>query len=468
MYRSKLNSAGVKEFLQYELKFMNELYSKIKSFKDFECYAQSEPAEALQLQLGELKKNKQCIDFFFSSSKILTVENLNKYSGSLLNDKSEEYIFTNLFFHILKEIALGATFLFQKILYLYVTSPTKNENLFEKIYNMALTKKFASFFMFCQNFFSGLFSKIWQDMEKNIFNDAQKHYLFTFMLLDVTTNTEKSCEKDKFWTIFLDELSQYKDVYCMQALDLENNEVFQEVHENLIKFFKTTTNPNILETFYLACQPNEVLKTNDKLLDDFWKNPLKQHLLRQKIIEEYLPKQIYSTEFKNKQLVALTVSKGYILLNKSYTYKGNSKGKKFVYMAKLFLIILHEILHKIRLLENSNCLLDLETEKKLGVYDFRGEIGHFFESKVFNIILGNLIDYIDEKNAFTIFDIGNFETEKISIIQKLFHELNEKLESQQNLKKKYECRNRYWKCRPGISLETDSDEEERETDQEWS
>ena len=140
----------------------------------------------------------------------------------------------------------------------------------------------------------------------------------------------------------------------MKAVNLENNEVFRKVHDNLRNFFEKTTNSNILEIFYLACQPNEVLKTNDKLLEEFWKNPKNQDSLRQKIIDKYLPKEIYSVNFRNKQLAALTVSKGYILVNKSYVFKNKekNKGKEFIYMAQLFLIILHEILHKIRLLES--------------------------------------------------------------------------------------------------------------------
>ena len=206
MYRRKLNFSGVKEFLSYEMKFLNEIYQKIKSFEDFEFYtSQSEPVKVLNLQLDELKKNNQCFDFFEKSSKILTMENIKKYSGCLLNDKSDEFIFSNLVFHMLKQIGLGVTFLFQRILFLYEDTKRKKQNLLRKIHDYVLSKKFSNFFVFCQNFFSAVVSKIWGKMEKNIFNDVQKHYLFTYMILDLDMGN--SYKKDKFWEDFMKELS---------------------------------------------------------------------------------------------------------------------------------------------------------------------------------------------------------------------------------------------------------------------
>ena len=367
-----------------------------------------------------------------------------------MNRKKKSLVAFNLNFHLQKQVSFGFQLFFQKISNFFIA--TKNLDLNEL--TTMCKKKFQSFNGYCREFLVST-SSILENLMKCNFNEVKLDYLFTIMMSDIITMKEvefRNKNYKKTWEILLRELHTYEDIDNFKTIKRTTNELFDDVVTLLEKFIQECSNEEILSVFYLAMQNNEKMKSNNELFTQIKKSPEIVKNIKNHIINLIIPEQIYLVDFRNSELVALTISHGHILVNKKYFVKkhNSSKDEIIISKAQLFLIFLHELFHKMKLIANDNDYFNKESEGICGIYNFEGEIGEYFEKKVFKMRLGKQIDNISILEASTILTLKNYETKNIEILHKMAESLiiieTQKIKN----KKKYEIEREgpVWMCKP--------------------
>ena len=334
-------------------------------------------------QETEVLKSYKSFVLLIESFKILEVKFIENYCSFFLNEqKNKTLVAFNLIFHLQKQVSFGFQLFFQKISNYFIA--TKNFDLNEL--KEMCKKKFQSFNGYCREFLFST-SSILENLMKCNFNEVKIDYLFTMTMSDIITIKDvefRNKNYKKTWEILLRELHAYEDIDNFKIIKRTSNENFDDVMTLLEKFIQECSNEEILSVFYLALQNNEKMKANNnELFTEIKKFPEIVKNLKNHIINFIIPEEIYLVDFRNSELVALTISHGHILVNKKYFVKkqNSSKEEIIISKAKLFLIILHELFHKIKLMANGNDYFIKESEGICGIYNFEGEIGKYFEKK---------------------------------------------------------------------------------------
>ena len=245
------------------------------------------------------------------------------------------------------------------------------------LFRIAFKKEFNNFKIYVETFVGTSLSII-DDLKKNLLVEAETQFILT-QLLSETIYTKSQLKKNEYFSELFSNIDNHRCVYTIEMIDFTKNPIYKVVYEKISELFAKCTNEETLEIFYLANFENEKQKTMEitKInLED-----------REKLVEQLIqaiPKQIYAINWENRLNAGFTSSKGLIFVTKSFIVEENASiEEKLVSQSKIFLTVLHEILHKLRLLSNCNNYLNIENKRLLGRYNCEHEIGTFFENFFF-------------------------------------------------------------------------------------
>ena len=208
--------------------------------------------------------------------------------------------------------------------------------------------------------------KAFKNLEEKRFSDVQHNYLFTFWVNEFLI--DQNIEDENYWRKINEDCSKYDLVFSIREIDISSGPHYRDVYEFLKYLFECNNNWEFISTF--ANLPKEELK---KLKLD-QNEPEKRKEIKKSLMT-HLQTKVYYIEF-DKAHLGLTLSKGYILISSSYFISQFDPPEQIrIKRSQLFLIIIHEFLHKLRILGPQNDYFDMENEGSLGVFDFNGEIG---------------------------------------------------------------------------------------------
>ena len=395
-------------------------------------------------QKKEFKKMKNSWKIYHVSSQLLTPGQIESYCSFLLRDENKRLLTLNIEFQLCKKILLGFKFLILKLK--SVVNNVNDKKKVEALFQLSFKEKMSKFKAYVENFNTTTLPII-DDLKTEIFNEAQTQFVLT-QLLSETIYNKTQLETNEYYSELLSNINNYMCVYTIKNIDLAIDPIYKPVYQKLTELFEKCTNNEILEIFYLANLENEVIK-NMKNLEINQEN-------RKKLAEDLIksiPKQIYSIDWDNRVNAAFTSSKGLVFVSKGFIVEENANEKEIlISQAKIFLSVLHEMLHKMRLLTNFNDYLNLENEGTLGIYNFEHEIGTFFEKKIFLIDIADIIFNIPIEHSESILNLSNYEPGNIKKIQSIFQKIKDEAESQVKIGKSYgkrmDVKQIQWRCRP--------------------